>query len=103
MKTKPAKESARHVPQRTCIACRQICRKRELIRLVCLPDNTVEVDLTGKKSGRGAYLCPQKACWESALKTGKLEYALRTSLKPENKEKLVNYCQGLDNNNELSA
>lgn len=97
MKSSNTAGPVRHVPQRTCIACRQISRKRELIRLVRLPDKGIEVDLTGKKSGRGAYLCPVRTCWENALKTGKLEYALRTSLTPDNKERLVNYCQGLDN------
>ncbi len=96
MKNSPGGQ-IRHLPQRTCIACRKVGFKRELVRLVCLEDGTVEVDLTGKKSGRGAYLCPARACWESACNTGKLEYALRTKLKTENKEKLVNYAAEFDN------
>ncbi len=89
----------KHLPQRTCIACRKSSFKRELIRLVCFPESGVEVDKTGKKSGRGAYLCPDSKCWEDALKTGKLEYALRTRISDENKEKLVNYAKGLNNTN----
>jgi uncharacterized protein len=87
----------KHLPQRTCIACRKTGVKRELVRLVCIPEAGVEVDISGKKSGRGAYLCPTLTCWESALEAGKLEYALRTRIKPENKEKLVNYAKGLNN------
>ncbi len=87
----------KHIPQRTCIACRKVAAKRELVRLVCDPDGSVDVDLTGKKSGRGAYLCPTQACFEGALKTGKLEYSLHTSLKPADKEKLVNYAKGFNN------
>jgi predicted RNA-binding protein YlxR (DUF448 family) len=102
-KSNPARNPVRHIPQRTCIACRKTNRKRELVRLVCLPETGVEVDLTGKKSGRGAYLCPDRECWEIALKMGKLEYALRTRLKPDNKEKLVNYYLGFDNKKETSV
>jgi predicted RNA-binding protein YlxR (DUF448 family) len=98
MKIKPLGSAAKHLPQRTCIACRKTGVKRELVRLVCGPDG-VDVDLTGKKSGRGAYLCPTLGCWESAVKTGKLETALRTSLKADNKEKLVNYAKGFNNTN----
>ncbi len=87
----------KHVPQRTCIACRQTRAKRELVRLVSVPDGEVEIDTTGKKSGRGAYLCAARDCWESALTTGKLEYALKTRVKTENREKLVNYAQGFNN------
>ena len=55
------------------------------------------VDATGKKSGRGAYLCLARTCWESSLKSGRLEHALRTSIKQEEKEKLENYAKGIDN------
>src|ERR671916_796064 len=47
----------RHIPERTCVACRSPRPKRELVRVVRAPDGTVTVDDTGKKSGRGAYLC----------------------------------------------
>ena len=88
----------KHIPQRTCIACRSTGPKRGLVRLVRLPSGEVELDLTGKKSGRGAYLCQARACWEQALNTGRLEYALHTKIKTEDKEKLVNYAKGIDNN-----
>lgn len=88
----------KHIPQRTCIACRKTGPKREMVRLVSLPGG-VEIDLTGKKSGRGAYLCQVRTCWENALSAGRLEYALHTEIKPEDKEKLVNYAKGIDNNN----
>ncbi len=97
-KAKPASPLIRHVPQRTCIACRKTSAKRELVRLVGIPGGGVQVDLTGKKSGRGAYLCQSGECWDSALKTGRLESALRTSIRLEDKEKLVNYAKGIDNN-----
>ncbi|MBI4785534.1 MAG: YlxR family protein [Chloroflexi bacterium] len=68
----------KHIPQRTCIACRTVRAKRELVRVVRTADNKVEADATGKKSGRGAYLCRQRECWEEALSSrGRLEHALK--------------------------
>lgn len=57
----------KHIPQRTCIVCRAVKSKRELARVVRTLENRVEADPTGKKSGRGAYLCRQRECWQTAL------------------------------------
>jgi uncharacterized protein len=100
-KDKPSGASPKHTPKRTCIACRKTGEKREFIRLICRTEGNVEVDTTGKKSSRGAYLCPVWTCWENALNAGRLEFALRTSLKPDNKEKLVNYAKGFNNTSGL--
>jgi predicted RNA-binding protein YlxR (DUF448 family) len=70
----------KHVPQRTCVACRQVRNKRELVRVVRTPELRVEIDETGKKSGRGAYVCRTAACWRLALDKGALGRALNTSL-----------------------
>lgn len=51
--------------------------KRDLVRIVRLADGTIVIDETGKKSGRGAYLCRQQSCWEAGLKRGILERALK--------------------------
>lgn len=85
----------KRVPQRTCAVCRTKTAKRELVRLVCAADG-VEVDTTGKKPGRGAYLCTKLECWRAALKNGRLEYALRTKISQENRDQLVSYAKGLD-------
>jgi predicted RNA-binding protein YlxR (DUF448 family) len=103
MKAKPAGLPARHVPLRTCVACHKSGIKRELVRLVRVPEKGVEVDLTRKKSGRGAYLCPERKCWENALKTGRLEQALKTSLTTEDKEALVSFAKGLENIKQISS
>jgi predicted RNA-binding protein YlxR (DUF448 family) len=79
---------ARHVPQRTCVACRRVRDKRDLVRLVCTAGGDIEVDSTGKKEGRGAYICPDPACWEKALKGKQLESSLRGRLTPANRDKL---------------
>ena len=86
---------AKRVPQRTCVVCRTKTAKRELVRLVCAAGG-VEVDTTGKKPGRGAYLCTKLECWGAALKNGRLEYALRTKISQENRDQLVTYAKGLD-------
>lgn len=72
----------RHVPQRTCVACRQARAKRELVRIVRTVDGSVLIDPTGKKSGRGAYLCSQPDCWNAALKRGVLPRALKIDVVP---------------------
>ena len=83
--------SVKHVPQRTCVACREIRVKQELVRLVRISDESVEVDIGGKKAGRGAYLCRAQECWETGLKGGRLEHSLRTTLTQENREELVRF------------
>src|SRR6187455_1859521 len=67
----------KHIPQRMCIACRRSDTKRELTRLVRDAEGHVTIDPTGKRAGRGAYLCHDPACWEQALKRRGLERALR--------------------------
>lgn len=78
----------RHVPQRTCVACRDKTSKRALFRVVRTSDGQAEVDLTGRKPGRGAYVCDTPACWERATKTSILDHALKTELTPETKDAL---------------
>ena len=82
--TKPKK----HVPQRTCVACREVNDKRSLIRLVRTEEG-VRVDQTGRLPGRGAYLHDDKACWEKALTKGILARALKTEISPEDMEALT--------------
>lgn len=70
----------RHVPERTCIACRAKRSKRDLVRVVRTAVGEVHIDETGKRNGRGAYLCRQQACWERALQRGSLNRALGVTL-----------------------
>jgi predicted RNA-binding protein YlxR (DUF448 family) len=81
----------RHIPQRSCIACGVVKPKRELVRLVKVPGGGVEVDPSGRKAGRGAYLCPAADCWQSGLEKRRLDYVLRTSLSEENRQQLIRY------------
>jgi len=79
----------KHIPQRTCVACRTVKPKRELARLVRMPGGNVEIDLSGKTPGRGAYLCPNLECWEAGLKGNRLSHTLRTTVSKENMERLL--------------
>jgi len=80
----------KHVPERTCISCREVKSKREMVRLVRTPDG-IFVDESGKMSGRGAYLCKTKNCWEAGLKGNRLEQVLRTRITTEDRKKLELY------------
>lgn len=81
----------RHIPQRTCVVCRQVFPKRELVRVVRTPEGKVIIDESGKQAGRGAYLCGQTSCWEGAIKGTQLEHALRTTLSADDKQGLAEY------------
>ncbi len=76
----------KHIPQRTCIACRKTTAKKELMRIVRTPEH-VQYDPTGKAQGRGAYLHNSRACWERALKGG-LARALKTEISPKDWKEL---------------
>lgn len=88
-------KNIKHVPTRTCVACRKARPKRELIRLVRITDGSISVDDTGKMAGRGAYLCPALECWATGLKGGRIEHTLRTSLNQANREQLLQYVENL--------
>lgn len=83
----------KHVPQRTCVGCRKSLAKRELIRIVRRPEG-VEIDPTGKLSGRGAYLHNRRSCWERGLK-GALGRALKTELTAADLQRLTAYAAAL--------
>lgn len=86
---------AKHIPVRTCIGCREAEGKRTLVRLVRTAEG-VSVDPTGKAAGRGAYIHATRACWEAALKGGRIEQALRTKLSAADRTALVAYAAGLE-------
>ena len=78
----------RHVPKRTCIACRTTDAKRSFVRVVRTPEGRVELDATGKKNGRGAYVHNVRRCWDEALKRDRLGRALKVVVPPEDLEQL---------------
>ena len=78
----------KHIPRRTCVGCGTSRPKKELIRIVRNPEGQVKIDLTGKKSGRGAYICPNLPCLEKALAQRQIEKALQVKIEPEIKAAL---------------
>ena len=91
--TKKPVQRVKHVPQRTCVGCREVLPKRKMIRLV-RTGNGVQVDPTGKLAGRGAYLHDRRECWERALK-GALGHALKTTLTVEDRVRLETFMNTL--------
>jgi len=88
---KKPKRRQKHVPRRTCVGCRDVQAKRAMTRIVKGPDG-VQVDLTGKAHGRGAYLHDQRSCWLRGI-NGTLDHALRTKLTDQEKESLLDYME----------
>ncbi len=78
----------RRVPQRTCVVCRTTAAKRSLTRLVRTAEDGVQLDPSGKRNGRGAYLCDQAACWQRAIASDILDKALHTLLTEVDKQRL---------------
>ena len=85
----------KHTPLRNCIACRENKSKRELLRIVRTPDGHVLIDATGKKSGRGAYLCARLSCWQKALKEKRLEREFEMPIPEEDRAALEAYIATL--------
>lgn len=74
---------AKQIPNRQCLGCRQMFPKTELVRVIKTPEDEVVLDLTGKKNGRGAYICRNISCFEKAVKTKTVERALKISVPDE--------------------
>ena len=81
------------IPMRRCVGCMEQRPKRELIRLVRSPEGEISLDTTGKKSGRGAYLCPDPACLAKARKARRLERALECEIPDEVYERIEKELQ----------
>lgn len=73
----------RKIPLRKCTGCQEMRNKKEMIRIVRDPQGSVSIDRTGKKAGRGAYICDQEECLEKALKNRGIERSLSVTLSGE--------------------
>lgn len=82
------------VPQRKCVGCNEMKDKKALLRIVRSPEGEISLDLTGKKNGRGAYVCPNKDCITKAVKEKRLERALE---KPVSEEVYQQILEDLEN------
>ncbi len=91
---------ARRVPQRTCVGCRSVQPKRQMVRLVRLAGGGVQIDPTGKAPGRGAYLHDRAACWAQALASGALEHALKITFTEADRARLRAHGEQYHNDDE---
>ncbi len=71
------------IPQRRCVGCGEMKSKKELMRIVRTPEGEILSDATGRKNGRGAYLCRQPECLAKAARSHALEHALGAAVSPE--------------------
>ena len=90
----PMKE--KKVPMRMCVGCREMKPKKELIRVVRSAEGAVSMDATGKKPGRGAYVCRSAECLRRAIRQRQLERAFECALTDEVKEALVAELETLE-------
>ena len=80
---KNTNQKPRKIPERRCSGCGGTFPKKELIRVVRSPEGDVSLDFTGKKSGRGAYICSKSDCLKKARKTGRIARSLEVSISDE--------------------
>ena len=81
-------------PERTCMACNEQKEKQELLRIVRSKDGIIEVDLTGKKSGRGAYICKSEKCLDKIIKSKRLERVFEKEISTELYESIRGVISG---------
>jgi predicted RNA-binding protein YlxR (DUF448 family) len=80
---KDVKIMAKKLPLRMCIGCGEMKTKKEMIRVLKTPEDEIVIDTTGKKNGRGAYICGTVTCLRKAIKTKALERSLKVSIPKE--------------------
>jgi hypothetical protein len=95
--------AGKHVPQRTCVGCREVQGKRQLVRVVRASDGHVRIDPTGKQAGRGAYVHVKLDCWQAAL-AGRLAHALKVpQIGEADRAELQAYVAALPKDDEPAA
>ena len=72
--------TGKKIPQRQCIGCGQMKDKKELISILKTQEGSIVIDATGKKNGRGAYICPDEECLQKAFKTKGLERSFKMAI-----------------------
>lgn len=86
----------RKVPMRKCIGCQEMKNKKDMIHILKTTEDRIEIDTTGKKNGRGAYICPSRDCFEKAVKTKGIERSLKMSIPREVYENLEKEIQEIE-------
>lgn len=84
------------IPLRQCVGCGEMKSKKEMIRVIKTPEDVIVIDVTGKKNGRGAYICPDSQCLKKAIKSKGLERSLKVWIPPEVYEQLIKEMEKID-------
>jgi len=93
------KVMTKKIPMRQCLGCREMKPKNELIRAVKSPGNEISLDFTGKKQGRGAYMCSNTSCFKKVFKSNALSRAFKTKIPDdliEELQKILEHNETID-------
>ena len=88
--------SVKKIPLRQCIGCGEMKRKKEMIRVIKTAEGEILLDATGRKNGRGAYLCPSMECFKKAVKGRGLERSFKMAIPREVYETLEKEMEEID-------
>ena len=84
------------VPMRQCIGCQEMKSKKEMIRVIRTPEGEICIDVTGRKNGRGAYICHDMECLKKAVKNHGIERSLKMQIPEDVYERLEEEMSGID-------
>lgn len=88
--------AVKKIPLRKCIGCGEMKEKKAMIRVIKTPEDEIMIDATGKKNGRGAYICPSSECLLKAIKSKGLERSFKVSIPKEVYEQLTKEMEEID-------
>lgn len=88
--------NTKKMPQRKCVGCQEMKNKKELIRVIRTAEGEFLLDATGKKNGRGAYLCPSRECFQKAVKSRGLERSFKQAIPKEVYDALEKEMEALE-------
>ena len=86
----------RKIPMRQCVGCREMKSKKEMIRVIKTPEDEIMIDATGRKNGRGAYICPSSDCLAKAIKSKGLERSFKMSIPTDVYDQLTKEMEEID-------
>lgn len=86
----------RKIPMRQCVGCREMKSKKEMIRVIKTPEDAIMIDATGRKNGRGAYICPSRDCLAKAIKSKGLERSFKMSIPTDVYDQLTKEMEEID-------
>ncbi len=93
--------TVKKIPQRQCIGCGEMKNKKEMIRVLKTADDEIVIDATGRKNGRGAYICPSMDCFRKAVKRKGLERSFKMAIPKEVYERLEKEMERIDGNKKI--